>query len=110
MTLQEKALMCDLINKNYRRRMFWFFLNVLIFIASISFTVFAIITKMPGVIQFVSLLMTAITALPQILLNADDVKFPWVVKKRQSDVLHAHSERDFAELINSVPMAEYFYV
>ncbi len=102
--------MTDLIKRNYRRRMLWFYINVITWCISMAFTVFAIVTKMPGIIQFGALLITAAIAAPSLICNADSVNLPWVVKKRQLNAIKQFQKADFEDLKFSVPLKEYFEI
>jgi len=113
MTLQEKCFMIDLIKRNYRRRMLCLGLKMVLIIAGFSTIYVAKITEiyflfLPGdgllVIGILSI------ALANYKLLGFESTSPWKLKKIQADVIDQHAKDDFEDLINSVPLKEYFKI
>jgi hypothetical protein len=110
MTLQETAFMINLIKSNYRRRMFYFFLNLLVLAISFYLVQFFFADNYsienPFTAIFVSLVLLA--SLGIFLFNS----YPWNIKKRQKKALNECTKRDasFDDLRNSPCLHEYFFI
>lgn len=105
MKLQEIVFMSDLIKRNYRRRMFWFFMRI--FVIILCFEPFLCS-------QFFWVKALEIAILVFVVLQSlnlyHDSNWPWTIKKNQAKALNQFSEAEFDELICSVPLKEYFNV
>jgi hypothetical protein len=110
MTLQEKAFMCDLIKKTYRRRMFIFYMFVIAIGTPILFIIFGHQTSMFNVllasISFIFLLTAVFYYNQSKYLSL----MPWNLKNKQVEALESYSKSNFKDLICSVPLKEYFTV
>jgi hypothetical protein len=111
MTSQEKVFMCDLIKRNYRRRMFWFSMNLVAIIATIFGSAFA---NTEGSNRPLFLLIAVILLLIYVrnyLVDDDEgSKLPWKIKKAQAKALNEFKNAGFAEMDSSVVLKEYFEV
>ncbi len=105
MTLQEKAFMSDLIKKNYRRRMFWFFARI--FVVILCFEPF--FCSQFSWVKALEIVILVFVVLQSLDLYHDS-NWPWSIKTRQAKALSQFSKADFEELICSVPLKEYFNV
>ena len=134
MNLQEVAFMVSLINANYRRRMLYFWGNVVILVISIMMIYYNLFivehiptTEVNAVLHamlrpalqrilFWSLVLAAAFFRVFIVyaLKSDDDEngssFPWSIKKDQMTSLRQHAEAkgDFEDLRCHVPLHEYF--
>ncbi|MFZ4632519.1 MAG: hypothetical protein ACOYL8_04980 [Patescibacteria group bacterium] len=116
MTLKEKAFMIDLIKRNYRRRMKYFFIELAIIIVGLIFfaTVASRRVEGLGAIEgFGAIVLIVIGVVFMVFANRPfgyDMASPWKIKKIQTETLNQYSKLDFEELERSVPLHEYFYV
>jgi len=111
MTLQEKAFMCDLIKKTYRRRMFVFILFVVAIFTPIAIGTFlklAVVSALIlGAVSFVIFLVAVFYYQGNEYFLSS---MPWKLKKMQVEALESYSKSDFEDLICSAPLNEYFHV
>ena len=111
MTLQEKAFMCDLIKKTYRRRMLVFTLFVVAIFMPIATGIFLKLAVASVLILGAASFIIFLVAFFYYQGNAYFLcSMPWKLKKMQVEALEAYSKGDFEDLICSAPLAEYFSI
>jgi len=113
MTLQENAFMKNLIMQNYRRRMMFFILNLLVFpiIAFICIYFEEELTINTGLIMSIIGIAAFSRFFVRYILRPDgDNFFPWSIKKRQIKTMEqmVKGNANFEELKDYVQLNEYF--
>ncbi len=106
MKLTERVFMLALIKANYRRRMFWFFLSVVMMIICSSVLYFR--TSIDAIIVIVSGFTLIADVIIFTIFYIEFDGFPWVTKRREIIALDQGRSLNFEELLSSVPLGKYF--
>lgn len=114
MTLKEKVFMCELIKSSYRRRIFWFWLQVAVMTICFTCLVYLWLNGLKStMIATISLvgIMAMILNMSRLYLSVFAPGFPWKAKQEQADTLEQIWEKvDFEDLKGYVHLKEYLEV
>jgi hypothetical protein len=114
MKLKEKVFLCELVKANYRRRMFWFWVQVLVMVICLACLSYLVLndlkSDMIALISVVGIIAT-ILSMSHLYLSAFSLGFPWKVKREQSETLEEIWKTvDFEDLRGYVYLNEYLRV
>jgi len=109
MTLKEKAFMIDLIKKNYRRRITFFILNLMLALTGLILIPCGKIDTIIGMFCFLTGVVLIIFAKRPFY---QENLTPWAIKEDQFKALEEQysANANFDELIYCVPLKEYFEI
>jgi len=111
MTLHEQAFMVDLIKRSYRRRMFYFCLNLLSILIPVI-PLYWVKLSSPREFGAMVAMIVFIIRVIYIYFASDEYRdnLPWSIKKRQYKLLIANWKLDLEELRFCLPLWEYFHI
>ena len=110
MKLQEKMFLCELIKRNYRRRMTWFWLQFFTLVACLCGVISHFITGSMHTIATISIIgsVALIVNASRLYMSVFSSGFPWKIKQDQADTLEQiWKEVDFEDLRGYVRLNEY---